>query len=265
MLVTMDPSQLDQILVNLAVNARDAIAGAGRLVLETTSVVFGQGAVPADVSAGEYVQLIVSDNGCGMSPDTLEHAFEPFFTTKPDGEGTGLGLATVYGIVQQNGGCIEVSSQPGQGTTFRISLPRSRGEAQKATETREATTRPGGAEVILIAEDEKSVRITLEQFLKDLGYEVLAAAAPEEALDLASAREGVIDLLITDVVMPGMSGRALATRLAERRPGLRCVFMSGYTADAIAHRGVLDAGTDFLAKPFARDELARKVREILDR
>jgi len=265
MVVTMDPSQLDQILINLAVNARDAITGAGRLALETRSIVFGPGAAPVDVPPGEYVQLAVSDNGCGMSAETLEHAFEPFFTTKADGEGTGLGLATVYGIVQQNGGFIEALSEPGQGATFRIHLPRGHGEAQGVTETTEATTRPGGREVILIAEDEKSVRITLEQFLGDLGYVVLAAAAPEEALNLASAREGAIDLLITDVVMPGMSGRTLAARLAERRPGLRCLFMSGYTADVIAHRGVLDAGTDFLAKPFTRDELARKVREILDR
>ncbi len=266
MFVKMDPSQLDQILVNLAVNARDAISGAGRLVFETKSIVFHRDGVPAtDAPPGDYVQLAVSDDGCGMSPETLEHVFEPFFTTKAEREGTGLGLATVYGIVIQNGGFVEVSSELGKGATFRIHLPRSQGEAQKDTGAPDKTTRPGGREVILIAEDEKSVRVTLERFLDDLGYAVLAAAAPEEALELASKHDGRIDLLITDVVMPGMSGRALAEQLEKRRPGLKCLFMSGYTADVIAHRGVLDAGTDFLAKPFTRDELARKVREILDR
>jgi PAS domain S-box-containing protein len=266
MTVKIDPSQFDQVLVNLAVNARDAIGGAGKLVLETAcAAVDGSVASGADVAPGEYVGLTVTDNGSGMSRETLEHIFEPFFTTKVDGEGTGLGLATVYGIVRQNGGFIDVVSTPGQGTTFRIHLPKQAGPAPQPAAAAAHVARPRGRETILVVEDEKSIRVTIERFLEDLGYTVLAAERADAALRLAEEHGAGIDLLISDVVMPGMSGRALAERLTERRPGLRCLFISGYTADVIANRGVLDDGVDFLAKPFTRDELARKVRAILDR
>ena len=266
MVVKIDPSQFDQVLVNLAVNARDAIGGVGKLVLQTACTVVSKSRPTAvDVLPGEYVELAVTDNGAGMSRETVEHIFEPFFTTKADGRGTGLGLATVYGIVRQNGGFIDVVSTLGQGTTFRISLPRAEGEPASRADGGAQAVRPGGHEMILVVEDEKSIRVTLERFLEDLGYIVVTAQAADEALRLASDRAARIDLLISDVVMPGMSGRALAERLQKQRPEMRCLFISGYTAEVIAHRGVLDANTDFLAKPFTRDELARKVREILDR
>jgi CheY-like chemotaxis protein len=266
MTVKIDPSQFDQVLVNLAVNARDAIGGAGKLVLETAcAVVDGSWASGADVAPGEYVELTVTDTGSGMSRETLEHIFEPFFTTKLDDKGTGLGLATVYGIVRQNGGCIDVVSTPGQGTTFRIHLPKQAGTAPQPVDADAHAARPRGRETILVVEDEKSIRVTIERFLEDLGYSVLVAERADAALRLAAEHGAEINLLISDVVMPGMSGRALAERLTERRPGLRCLFISGYTADVIASRGVLDDGVDFLAKPFTRDELARKVRAILDR
>jgi PAS domain S-box-containing protein len=266
MTVKIDPTQLDQILVNLAVNARDAIGGAGRVTIGTGRAVIDAARVAESVDAtpGTYVALSVSDNGSGMSRETMEHIFEPFFTTKGPGEGTGLGLATVYGIVKQNGGFIDVSSALGQGSTFCVYLPQSLEEVRTEDVAGQAP-RPRGQETILIAEDEKSIRVTLERFLEDLGYRVLAAPAADAALKLAAEHGGKIDLLITDVVMPGMSGRALAERLASERHGMRCLFISGYTADVIVHHGVLDADTDFLAKPFTRDGLARKVREILDR
>ena len=267
MAVKMDPSQLDQALVNLAINARDAIGGPGKLTIETQGAVLeaGRAAELAEASPGSYVLLAVTDNGSGMSRETLEHIFEPFFTTKADDAGTGLGLATVDGIVRQNGGFIDVTSAPGQGTTFRVYLPRCADEVLERVGVAAPTERLGGRETILVVEDEKSIRVTVERFLEDLGYTVLSAAAPDAALRLSGEHGGEIHLLISDVVMPGMSGRALAEQLTERRSGLRCLFISGYTADVIAHRGVLDEDVDFLAKPFTRDDLARKVREVLDR
>lgn len=266
MSVKIDPSQLDQVLVNLAVNARDAIGGAGRLTLETMRTpVGGRRALAADVPAGEYVELVVTDNGSGMSRETLDHIFEPFFTTKLDGEGTGLGLATVYGIVRQNGGFIEVVSTLGQGTTFRVALPLASGEPKLAADERSGSDGLGGSETILVVEDEKSVRVTIEWFLRDLGYTVLVAETAAAALECSGRHPGDIALLITDVVMPRMSGRALCELLVQRRPGLHCLYISGYTADVIASRGIIGADVDFLAKPFTRDELARKVRAILDR
>jgi CheY-like chemotaxis protein len=198
-----------------------------------------------------------------MDHATLAHLFEPFFTTKPLGEGTGLGLATVYGIVKQNHGVVNVYSEVGKGTTFRIYLPRHAGKSE-ALEAAAAAPPQGGHETILVVEDEQEVRTTVEQFLAQLGYQVLQAAQPEAALALAARQAGAIDLLLTDVVMPGMSGRELAHRLRPTRPALRVLYMSGYTANVIAHHGVLDADIAFLPKPFTRDELARKVREVLD-
>ncbi len=265
--VKMDPSQIDQILANLTVNARDAISGVGRLTIETRAVTLGVtdcAGLPEAVP-GAYVVLTVSDTGCGMDEATQARAFEPFFTTKGTGGGTGLGLATVYGIVRQNGGFVGVWSQSGQGTTFRLYLPLQTSETPSPAPSPSAATRPGGRETVLLVEDEKSVRFTTRLFLEGLGYSVLAAAAPADALRLATAHPGPIHLLITDVILPELSGRDLARQLAERRPETRPLFMSGYTADVIANRGVLEPGVAFLAKPFTRDELACKVREVLDR
>jgi signal transduction histidine kinase/CheY-like chemotaxis protein len=265
--VTMDPSQVDQILANLCVNARDAIGGVGRITIETDNVELDADdcANYAETVPGAYVVLTVSDTGCGMDRQTLEHVFEPFFTTKSVGEGTGLGLATVYGITKQSNGHLSVDSEPGQGTTFRIYLPRAAEDSPgMEREPPEATT-PGGNETILLVEDEKSIRVTAGMFLRAVGYTVLAAENPEQALRLATEHEGPIHLLITDVVMPDMSGRDLADRLTEDSPDISVIYMSGYTADVIAHRGVLEAGVDFLSKPFTRDVLTLKVREVLDR
>jgi len=207
---------------------------------------------------------VVSDDGCGMDQETVESIFEPFFTTKGVGEGTGLGLATVYGIVAQNNGFINVYSEPGKGTTFKIHLPRFEDEAAGEADATAPAERPGGNETILLVEDEKSIRVTAALFLEAFGYTVLVADCPEQALRLAAEHPGRIHLLITDVVMPGMSGRDLAKQLATDRPEMKRLFMSGYTANVIAHRGVLDEGVEFLGKPFSRDELASKVRELLD-
>ena len=263
--VKVDPSQLDQTLANLAVNARDAIGGVGRLTIETRNTTIDQASCAelADATPGDYVMLAVSDNGCGMSKEALKHLFEPFFTTKGVGEGTGLGLATVYGIARQNNGFIGVHSTLGRGTTFRIYLPRC-DAVVAATPIVPAAACRGGTEMILLVEDEKSIRVTAQLFLEALGYTVLPAVDPEEALHLAATHVGQIALLITDVIMPGLSGRDLAQRLTRQQPTLRCLFMSGYTADAIAARGILDQGMHFLAKPFTRDCFARKVREVLE-
>lgn len=263
--VKMDPSQVDQILANLAVNARDAIAGVGKLTVETGNTSFDaifcaehKGAVP-----GEYVMLAVSDSGCGIDPETLAHIFEPFYTTKPVGKGTGLGLATIYGIVKQNEGYVNVDSEPGKGTTFQIYFPHHAHEAGEAKDTGTPQELPGGTETIMLVEDEKSVRITTGLLLQSLGYNVLSAADPDDALRQAAGHSGAIHLLITDVILPGMNGRDLATKLSEMQPGLACLYVSGYTAEVIAHHGILEEGINFLAKPFSRDALANKVCEVL--
>lgn len=263
--VMLDPSQLDQILANFAVNARDAIAGVGKLTVETGNVSFDaaycaehKGATP-----GAYVMLSVSDSGCGMDCETMDHIFEPFFTTKPVGKGTGLGLATIYGIVKQNNGYINVFSEPGKGTTFRIYFPHCVQGTEEVKGTAGSGELPGGTETIMLVEDEKSVRLAVALLLQSLGYNVLSAASPDDALRQAAEYRGVIHLLITDVVMPGMNGRDLATRLSEMQPGLVCLYVSGYNADVIAHHGILDEGIYFLAKPFAREALANKVHEVL--
>jgi len=263
--VRMDTSQLDQILANLCVNARDAIGGVGKITIETANTVVDESYCRAHAEAvpGRFVTLAVSDNGCGMTREVLAHLFEPFFTTKPREEGTGLGLATVYGIVRQNEGFINVYSEPGKGTTFRIHLPRFEGQAAISGPAETPPAPAGGNETILLVEDERSVRITTALFLEKLGYTVLAAESPEEALRRAAEHNGPLHLLMTDVVLPGMSGRDLAARLAETRPQINCLYISGYTANVIAHRGTLDPGVHFLAKPFTRDALARKVREAL--
>ncbi len=264
--VKMDPVQIDQILANLAVNARDAIGGVGSIVIETGNIVIDESycAAHAESLPGGYAVITVTDSGAGMNAETLKNIFEPFFTTKGEGEGTGLGLATVYGIVKQNNGFINVYSEPGHGTTFKIHLPRVAGTEAVQAGTVTAAKPPHGTETVLLVEDEKSIRITMHLFLEDLGYTLLAAEDPTEALRLSSEHPGEIDLLITDVVMPGMSGCDLAQRLSELRPSIQCLFISGFTADVIAQRGILDDGVNFLSKPFGRDALARKVREVLE-
>ena len=266
--VEMDPSQLDQVLVNLTVNARDAIGDVGKLTIETMNITLDEAYCAEHVGtvSGDYVTLVVSDDGCGMDKDVLEHLFEPFFTTKEFGKGTGLGLPTVHGIVNQNDGFVNVYSEPGEGTTFRICLRRFAGDLadESGTEQKTPTERIDGDETILLVEDEKSIRVTAKLFLQHLGYTVLAADCPAEALRLAAAHAGEIQLLITDVVMPGMNGRDLAERLAQDRPLMKRLFMSGYTASVIAHRGVLDEKVAFLPKPFTRAALTLKVREVLD-
>ncbi len=262
--VRIDPSQVDQILANLCLNARDAVDAGGQISIETSNLHLGEDdcvGVP-DAAPGEYVVLSVSDNGRGMDTETLENLFEPFFTTKAVGEGTGLGLATVYGIVRQNGGFIRVYSELGSGATFHIHLPRSAAATAHAEAAPRHDLAAGGGRTVLLVEDEPSVLALGKAVLQDLGYEVLTAATPEEAIDLAE-RHDDIDLLLTDVVMPGMNGRELSERLMRRHSGLQRVFMSGYTADVIAHHGVLDERVHFIQKPFTRRTLAAKLREAL--
>ncbi len=262
----LDPSQLDQILANLVLNARDAIAGVGKVTIETSTVEFDEeycvyhpGFLP-----GSYVMLAVSDDGAGMDRQTLAMIFEPFFTTKRPGEGTGLGLATVYGIVKQNQGFINVYSEVGEGSSFRIYLPRHAAAEIVPVAASIATQTPLAAPAtVLLVEDEPSLLLLAARQLEKIGQRVLAAGSPQAALELAQAHEGPIDLLLTDVVMPQMSGQELWRQLAVMRPELKCLFMSGYTANVIAHRGVLDAGVHFLQKPFTVQELDAKLREAL--
>jgi two-component system sensor histidine kinase EvgS len=262
----MDPSQLNQVLANLCVNARDAIADVGKITIETRNVRFDEAycANHPGFSPGNFVQLAVSDNGSGMDKEIQAHLFEPFFTTKGIGRGTGLGLATVYGIVKQNEGFINVYSEPGKGSTFRIYLPRHAGPAAEAPKATDSHTPKGRGETVLVVEDEEAILKLTKKILERLGYLVLAAGTPAEAIEI-SGQPGIhIHLLITDVVMPGMNGRELADRLRQMHPGLKYLFMSGYTANAIAHHGVLDSGVLFIQKPFSASDLARKVRQSLD-
>jgi PAS domain S-box-containing protein len=264
--VKLDPSQVDQLLANLCVNSRDAIAGVGKITIETKNTVFDGDycAVHPGFACGQYVLLAVSDDGCGMSPEVLEHLFEPFFTTKDVGQGTGLGLAMVYGIVKQNEGFINVYSEPGKGTTFKIYLPRHIGEAVLPAAESRAETPKGRGETLLLVEDEPAVLELGRGMLETLGYRVLTAATPGEALRQAKARATEIRLLISDVVMPEMNGRELAQSIGDIKPGLKCLFLSGYTANVIAHHGVLEEGVAFLQKPFSMKDLAFKVRQALD-
>ena len=264
--VNVDPSQLDQILANLCVNARDAIKGNGKITIETANSIFDRDYCVENPGfiTGEFVLLAVSDDGCGMDKETQAQIFEPFFTTKALGEGTGLGLATVYGIVKQNNGFIKVYSEPNQGTTFKIYLPRHKGDAGEIQRGVSAPLQINGQETILLVEDEIGILKVTKAFLVKYGYTVLAASKPSEAITLAKEYDGEINLLITDVVMPEMNGRELAIKLSVLHPQLNCLFMSGYTANVIAHHGVLDKGVKFIPKPFSAQELATKVREVLD-
>ncbi len=265
-IVTMDPSQLDQILANLCVNARDAIANVGRLSIKTETVFKDEFSCKAHVDCvpGDYVMLSVSDNGCGMEKETADHIFEPFFTTKKLGHGTGLGLATVYGIVKQNKGFINLYSELGDGTTFNIYLPRHGTQpAIESAESAHKIPRSRGETILLVEDDPTLLEMGL-MMLQRLGYTVLSAAAPSEAVRLVEDVDIKLDLFITDVVMPEMNGRELAERLMAIRPDMKHLFMSGYTADIIAHQGVLDEGVNFISKPFTLKELSIKIRRVLD-
>jgi len=264
--VKIDPAQIEQILANLLVNARDAINDQGRVSIETENTVLDEAYCEAHAGfkPGEYVTLAVSDNGSGMDRPTLAHIFEPFFTTKGVGKGTGLGLATVYGIVKQNEGFINVYSEPGRGTTFRIYLPRVISE-KAATVKGHIPARPqGGTETILLVEDEPMILELSRLWLEELGYQVIAASSPSEAIRRAGEHEGMIHLVMTDVVLPEMNGRELVKRLLARYPNVKSLFMSGYTADVIAHHGILEEGIHFIPKPFTIDGLAVKVRKALE-
>ena len=265
--VRADPGQLEQVIVNLAVNARDAMPAGGRLTIETANVVLDEAdvAAHAPLPSGPHVMLSVADTGVGMDAETQSHLFEPFFTTKEVGKGTGLGLSTVYGIVKQSGGSIWASSEPGRGATFRIYLP----PVHEAVESPDLAAAPaprpsGGHETLLLAEDDPGVREVVSDALAQQGYSVLRAPDGQTALEIARAHPGGIHLLLSDLVMPGMSGRELAEALKAERPGLRILFMSGYTDDAVVRQAVLESGLPFLQKPFTPGALAAKVRAVLD-
>jgi CheY-like chemotaxis protein len=261
--VLADRGQMHQVLMNLAVNARDAMPDGGTIRIATANVVGGDVDAASDAQPGPFVSLAVSDTGIGMSAETLQKIFEPFFTTKPLGIGTGLGLATVYGIVQQSDGIVRVASRPGEGTTFRIYLPRiedAEGVAVVAAPTQEGLL---GTETILVVEDQEEVRRLAVGILRRHGYRVLEGANGFDALSAAEGFAGAIDLLVTDVIMPGMTGRELAQRMVRVRPGLKVLYMSGYSDDLLAKDGLTSGSLSYLPKPFAPAELARKVREVL--
>jgi CheY-like chemotaxis protein len=265
--VRADPGQLEQVIMNLVANARDAMPSGGRLTIETTNVELGSAYVASHAEArpGPHVMLAVSDTGVGMDAATMARLFEPFFTTKGPGKGTGLGLATTYGIVKQSGGNIWVYSEPARGTTFKIYLPRVEGEAGagKTVGRRASETPVGGTEVVLLVEDDAGVRALAETILARQGYTVLSAPDGSAALDVAATADSIA-LLVTDVIMPGMRGPDLAERLVALRPGLRVLYISGYAAEAAGNHDLLERGTNYLEKPFTPEALARTVRAVLD-
>jgi PAS domain S-box-containing protein len=263
--VRIDPSQVDQILANLCVNSRDAISGVGKLTMETGNFVFDEAycAAHAGSHPGDYVLLAVSDNGRGMDKATRDRLFEPFFTTKDMSKGTGLGLSTIYGIVKQNNGYVTVYSEPGHGTTFHIYLPRHAAEVGQASGEGMPASTAGGRETILLVEDEPSILDMTTKMLEGLGYTVLSSASPDGAIRLAQSHAGEMHLLLTDVIMPSMNGRDLAGKILALYPNLKSLYMSGYTANVIAHHGVLDPGVNFIQKPFSLRDLAAGVRKAL--
>ena len=264
--IFMDHSQLDQVLANLCVNARDAIAGVGKLIIETDIVWLDENFI-ADREGfrpGQYVLLAVSDDGCGMDKKNIEYIFEPFFTTKEVGKGTGLGLSTVYGIVNQNDAFINVYSEPGQGTTFKIYLPLHALPVEEKAEDGTAKTAEGLGETVLVVEDESSILILATRILESLSYVVLRANTPSRALELAQKHAGKIDLLVTDVVMPEMNGYELAEKLHRLCEGLKVVYMSGYTEDVLAERRDVFQDANLIQKPFTMKEMAQTVRKTLD-
>ena len=262
--INCDPSQVDRILVNLAVNARDAMPDGGTLTISTSNVCLDEAGCREhlDCEPGEYVLLAVSDNGVGMDRETLDHIFEPFFTTKPVGQGTGLGLATVYGITRQNGGFVLVDSSPGQGTRFRAYFPRTT-QPQERTDEARSVPATRGSGTILLVEDDAMVRSVTAAMLESLGFTVVAADTPDRALAYCGQAETPIDLLVTDVVMPGMTGPELRNAIAALRPDIKVLFLSGYTSEIIARHGVLEEGVNYIQKPFSRKGLAQKVRAAI--
>jgi two-component system cell cycle sensor histidine kinase/response regulator CckA len=265
--VKADPGQIEQVLMNLAVNARDAMLSGGSLSIETANVYLDDKYAEqhVEVRPGRHVMLVVSDSGCGMDDKTMAKIFEPFFTTKEKGKGTGLGLATVYGIVKQSGGHIWVYSEPDKGTTFKVYFPQIEEESSSSEAPVQSNFLPQGTETILLAEDDLQVREFASRVLRGLGYKVLEASNGNEALTVAKQTAGAIDILLTDVVMPQVGGKHLSEKLTLERPEMKVLFLSGYTADSIVHHGVLDEGVAFLHKPFNSGDLVRKVREVLDR
>jgi CheY-like chemotaxis protein len=265
--IKVDPGQLEQVVVNLAVNAADAMPDGGKLIIELSNVALDEAyaATHANVVPGAYVLLAVSDTGIGMDAETERHVFEPFFTTKEVGKGTGMGLATVYGIVNQSGGSINVYSEPGHGTIFRIYLPRVAEEPTAAvTETLAARPSWSGSETILLAEDAPAVRGFARRTLEAYGYVVLEATGGADALAIAAAYSGPIELLVTDIVMPGLQGHQLAAQLVAARPEVRVLYVSGFTENSVIHHGVPDHGVAFLPKPFSIEGLGEAVRAVLD-
>ena len=264
--VKVDPSQIDQILANLCVNARDAITGNGKITIKTTNSFIDErysASRPYVLLPGEYVQLSVSDDGCGMDPGVQSHIFEPFFTTKDIGSGTGLGLAMVYGAVKQNSGFITIYSEPGQGTIFNLYFPRVNEEVETIRETTEKQDIRGTETILLVEDDEMLLRLETD-ILEEAGYQVLVAPTIDLALELGKNHPEHIHLLITDMIMPGMNGRELSEKLSAHRPDMEVLFMSGYTADIISKHGVIEEGVHFLQKPVTFDMLTTKVREVLD-
>jgi CheY-like chemotaxis protein len=264
--IRADPGQIEQVLMNLVVNARDAMADGGRLVIETSRQDFDEDYASAHpgVRAGPYVRMTVTDTGRGMDHEVLSHVFEPFFTTKEPSKGTGLGLSTVYGIIKQSDGQITCTSEPGRGTTFTISLPRTTEAAEQAAAPAADAGELRGTETVLLVEDDDTVRRLTRTMLESAGYKVITAPGGKEALALMGPR-GEVDLVVTDVVMPQMNGRELAKRLSVTRPTLRVLYISGYAESAMTPRGTLDPGVDFIQKPFTSHELLSKIREILSR
>src|SRR5437868_5813088 len=264
--VKADPVQIEQVLMNLVANARDAMPKGGKLLIETASVQLDDTYVleHSIVPPGEYIRLAVTDSGQGIKPEHLAHIFEPFYTTKDEGKGTGLGLATVYGIVKQNGGFIWVYSEPGLGTTFKVYLPRAEEIMAVSRPSQPMEVCPGGCETVLLAEDETAVRQSTREFLSLNGYIVLEAKNGTEAVAIARRYKGPIHLMITDVVMPHMGGAKLAGELAFERPDMKVLFVSGYAENTVLRHGPIDVTTWLLQKPFSLNTLSRKMREVLD-
>jgi two-component system cell cycle sensor histidine kinase/response regulator CckA len=264
--IKADPGQLEQVLVNLVVNARDAMPRGGTVTIETanTNLDGAYASRHVGVISGEYVMLAISDTGIGMDHDTQSRIFEPFFTTKEVGKGTGLGLSTVYGIIKQSGGNVWVYSEPGKGTTFRVYLPQIESGVAEPDSSKAALTMKHGSETVLLVEDEDMVRKLASELLEETGYVVLSASGGEEAINFATTHTDRIDLLITDVVMPKMSGKEVAEQLKKIHPETKVLFMSGYTDEAIVHHGIVDSNIAFIQKPFSEHALAHKIREVLD-
>jgi two-component system cell cycle sensor histidine kinase/response regulator CckA len=265
--IKADPGQIEQVIMNLAVNTRDAMLEGGKLTIETANAELDEEYARAHIAVkpGRYVMLSVSDTGIGMAQEVKERIFEPFFTTKEKGKGTGLGLSTVYGIVKQSGGNIWVYSELEKGTTFKIYLPRVDEPLEELKEEVRKKGLPGGSETIFVVEDNEEVRKLAKRILEKQGYKVLDGSQGNEALQICEGHKGPIHLMVTDVVMPGMSARELANRLMSVHPEMKVLYMSGYTDNAITHHGVLEKGMNYIQKPFTVDGLLRKVREVLDK